>query len=154
VLARSPAASALVSIAVEGKVEESFDETVDDWRNRRAAEQLKKGRPAEPSAQAQERLRFLCRLLELDQASVGDLRYQLLHRTASALLEAQRFGATHALMLVHSFSRSDSWFDDYKCFVDRMGAPAQIGRIVSVGARAGVELYLGWVRGDTRYLEI
>jgi hypothetical protein len=154
VLARSPKTSAVLAMTVEGKVEESLDETVDDWRRRRAAEQLKKDRPAEPSAQAQERLRFLCRLLEFDEPHVGDLRYQLLHRTASALLEAQRFGAVHALMLVHSFSRSDSWFDDYARFAEQMHAAAAIGKIAGVGKRAGIELYLGWVRGEKQYLDL
>jgi hypothetical protein len=73
-------------------VDEAFDETVSDWLARRAAEQMKRGRPKEPSAQAQERLAYLCRLLALEERHVGDLRYQLLHRTASALLEAERFG--------------------------------------------------------------
>ena len=46
--------------------------------------------------------------------SPGDsIRYQLLHRAASAMVEARRFNAAHAMMLVHSFSPSDEWFDDY-----------------------------------------
>lgn len=152
-LARSGAE--LISIAVEGKVAEEFDSTVGDWLVRRAADQAKLGRPAEPSAQARKRLAFLCQLLGLDEADVSDLRYQLLHRAAAALLEAQRFVAPHALMLVHSFSEQDAWLDDYKAFAARVGAAsADADAIVRVGRRAGATLYLGWVRGEQQYARI
>ncbi|WP_413776936.1 DUF6946 family protein [Mesorhizobium sp. AR07] len=36
------------------------------------------------------------------------LRYQLLHRTSAALLEAKRFKTDEAAMIVHSFSFSVS----------------------------------------------
>jgi hypothetical protein len=39
-------------------------------------------------------------LLQLEEGDILDLRYQLLHRTAAAILEAQRFAAHYALMLV------------------------------------------------------
>ena len=142
----------LISIAVEGKVAEEFDATVGDWLDRRAAEQSKRGRPHEPSAHARKRLAFLRKLLQLDEADILDLRYQLLHRTAAAVLEAQRFAAHYALMLVHSFSASDAWLADYQAFTQRMGAPsADADLIVAVGKRGGIPLYLGWIRGEERY---
>jgi hypothetical protein len=72
-------------------------------------------------ANAQTSLAFLCELLQLDEADILDLRYQLLHRTATAILEAQRFAAHHSLMLVHSFSAKDAWLNDYQAFAQRMG---------------------------------
>jgi hypothetical protein len=93
-LARS--GSNLISIAVEGKVAEAFDATVGEWLDRRAAEQARRGRPREPSAHARKRLAFLCELLQVDEDDILDLRYQLLHRTAAAILETQRFAADHA----------------------------------------------------------
>src|SRR5205823_6638725 len=129
----------------EGKVAEAFDATVGDWLDRRAAEQARRGRPHEPSAQARKRLSFLCELLQLDEADILDLRYQLLHRTAAAILEAQRFTAQHAVMLVHSFSASDAWLADYQAFTQRMGASgADADLIVAVGERGDIPLYLGW----------
>ena len=41
-------------------------------------------------------------------------KYQLLHRTASAIIEAERFNANHALMLVHSFSLANEWYGDFE----------------------------------------
>jgi len=145
----------LVSIAVEGKVAESFGERVEDWLERRAADEEKKGRTRAPSAGAQERLTYLCGLLGLPEEDVSDLRYQLLHRTASALIEARRFSARNALMLVHSFSQTDPpvGFDDFETFARRLNCEdAATGTVVFVGERAGISLYLGWATGEARFL--
>ncbi|MGJ0517172.1 MAG: DUF6946 family protein [Methylomicrobium sp.] len=137
VLARSK--GKLISIAVEGKVSEPFGPTVQEWQ-------------AEPSCSGKlERLAYLLDLLGL--SSVPDTtRYQLLHRTASAIIEAQRFNAPHAVMLVHSFSQSSEWFQDYAAFVSLMGGSAMENRMVSVSSRSGISLHLAWVRGNAGYL--
>ena len=121
----------LAIIAVEGKAEESFAELVSEWNN---------------SAGKQRRLEHLCRTLELDPASVGDLRYQLFHRTASAIYEAHRYRCRHAVMLVHSFSRTHRWFDDFSRFSHAMSMPVE-NRDCCSPARVidGVSLRLAWV---------
>jgi hypothetical protein len=129
----------LVSIAVEGKVSEPFGPTIQEWQT-------------EPSSGKTARLSFLLSLLGL-AAAPDTIRYQLLHRTASAIIEAQRFNASHALMLVHSFSRSNEWLQDYAAFVSLMGGGVVTSNsIVSVGNRSGIELHLAWVSGDSDYL--
>ena len=136
VLARSE--GDLISIAVEGKVSEPFGPTLEEWQ-------------AESSSGKSNRLTYLLGLLGL--SSVPDTtRYQLLHRTASAVIEAQRFNATHAVMLVHSFSQSSERFQDYAAFVSVMGGSAVENRMVSVGSRSGISLHLAWVRGNAGYL--
>lgn len=136
ILARSE--GQLVSIAVEGKVSEPFGPTVQEWQ-------------AGSSPGKAERLAYLLSLLSLS-AVPDTTRYQLLHRTASAIIEAQRFNAAHAVMLVHSFSQSSEWFQDYAAFVSLMGSCAAENNIASVGSRSGVSLHLAWVRGNARYL--
>ena len=138
VLARS--AGNLISIAVEGKVSEPFGPTVQEWR-------------AESSPGKSERLTFLCGQLGIQSAVPDSLRYQLLHRAASAVIEATRFGAVHAVMLVHSFSQSSEWFQDYAAFVSLLGgSAASENTLVSVGVRSGIHLHLAWVCGDAQYL--
>lgn len=132
--------SGLVSIAVEGKVGEPFGPTVAEWQ-------------AEGSKGKDKRLAFLCDLLGLPQPVPGAIRYQLLHRTASALLEAQRFNAPHAVMLVHSFSQSHQWFDDYSAFVRLFGVETEINRLVSLGPRSDIDLSLCWVVGNPCFLD-
>jgi hypothetical protein len=138
ILAR--AGSALVSIAVEGKVHEPFGPTLDEW--------LTDGRSGKET-----RLAYLQEQLGLSKMPPGSVRYQLLHRTASAVIEAKRFHAAHAILLVHSFSQSQEWFSDYVAFAGLFGAEAHINRLVSVGERSGVSLHLCWVCGDARYLK-
>lgn len=137
ILARG--AGQLVSITVEGKVSEPFGDTIAEWKA-----QGGKGKEA--------RLKYLCNLLELDPTSVDPIRYQLLHRTASAVIEAKAFGAPNALMLVHSFSDEDKWFDDYQRFLVLLGAKGRPDSVVLAKRIHVVNLYLGWVQGDKKYL--
>src|SRR6185369_7411305 len=80
-----------VSVAVEGKVAEPFGPTLDEWL-------------ANPSDGKQSRLAYLRDLLGLPAEIPGDLRYQLLHRAGSAIVEASRFKTDSAAIIVHSFS--------------------------------------------------
>lgn len=137
VLAKSN--GALVSIAVEGKVDEPFDKTVEEWK-------------ADASAGKDTRLDHLTKVLGLTAPVPESIRYQLLHRTASAVIEAERFGARHAVMLVHSFSKENLWFKDFSAFASLFGINAQIGQLASATARNGLPLHIGWVHGDERYL--
>lgn len=129
----------LVSIAVEGKVEEPFDKTLGEWKT-----------DASPGKDT--RLNHLTEVLGLTAPIPDWVRYQLLHRTASAVIEAERFGARHAVMLVHSFSKENLWFNDFAAFASVFGAKAEIDKLASTTARNRLPLHLGWVHGDERYL--
>ncbi len=123
-------ANELALIAVEGKVEESFAEFVADWN----------GTPGK-----QYRLQRLCATLGLDAARAGGIRYQLLHRTASAIYEAKRYRCRNALMLVHSFSPAHRWFDDFAAFSCAMGVPLREPNLSSAPKVCeGVSLRLAW----------
>jgi len=86
-------------------------------------------------------------------ATINHIRYQLLHRTASALIEAQRFNAPNALMLVYSFSRENKWFEDYQQFLALFGVAGKVDSLVFAKNVNGVKLYFGWVTGDKKYLD-
>lgn len=133
VLARR-ADAGIVAFAVEGKAEEPFgDQTVEEWR-------------ADASPGRTERLSFLLDVLGLsDDRAIAPIRYQLLHRTASALIEAQRFGAADAVMLVHSFSPESRWFEDFAAFAALYGASAEKDISVPVATLGGIALHLAWV---------
>lgn len=131
----------LVSIAVEGKVSEPFGPTLSDWL-------------AQGSKGKANRLAFLRRELSLNEKLAGTIRYQLIHRTGSAVIEARRFGAAHAVMLVHSFSPNREWFQDYEAFAMLLRAEVAVNRVVYAGERAGVHLHIGWICGDEKYLTL
>ena len=138
VLAGTPAG--LVSIAVEGKVAEPFGPSVGEWL-------------AGASPGKIERLEYLCGLLGLPYPPPADIRYQLLHRTASAVIEANRFHARHAIMLVHSFSRTHEWFADYERFLYLFNCVAAVDDAVTAGRLGDIMLHFSWVRGDAKWLE-
>ena len=137
VLASTP--SGLVSICIEGKVNESFGEPVSKW-----------GPGSSPGKQ--ERFRYLAEILELGGVDLSNIYYQLLHRTASAIIEAKRFHATSAAMLVHSFSQEHKWFPEFSEFARTMDVSAELNAIHACGRRSGVELYIGWIVGNPEYL--
>lgn len=123
----------LAVMAVEGKVDESFGPFVADW--------LKKDQKKRRSL----RLNSLRKTLSLLDSDVGDLRYQLLHRTASALYEAHRYRAPVAIMMVHSFCPSSTGLADYQAFAARLGLNgANKGELAGPVQRLGIDLYLGW----------
>lgn len=125
----------LVAIAVEGKVDEPFGPTVG----------------AKRAEGAEERLAYLHSLLELDAAATADVRYQLLHRTAAALKLATRFHATHAAVVVHSFSPMNRWRTDFDAFAAALRARRVGDCVYDVGQRGTARLVLAWASGDERF---
>jgi hypothetical protein len=130
----------LVSIAVEAKVSEPFDLTVDEWL-------------ADPSRGKTERLEFLKDKLRLASLPIGHIRYQLLHRLSSAILEAERFGAKYAILVIHSFSQLDEWFEDFAAFLLLYGQEAEVGKLARLDLGTVTNVFAGWARGDPRYLD-
>ena len=138
-LAVARGSKGLVTIAVEGKVDEIFGPTIGQKR-------------AEKSAGVDERLRSLFQCVSLSAADVADgLRYQLLHRTASAVLVAEQFFAAAAVMLVHSFSPSNKWFEDFAAFAALFKVQPKAGEVVLICKPRGIPLFIGWCRGDQQF---
>ena len=129
----------LIAATIEGKVDEAFGPTVAEWLQ-----------DASPGKLV--RLEAVCELLGLAAADLDHaMRYQLLHRTAAAVIEAERFAAGAAAMIVHSFSLDARWFDDYARFLGLFGAAAAVGSAVLVATPSGRPLYLAWAAGDQRF---
>lgn len=121
-----------VSMAVEGKAGEPFASTLGDWL--KAASDGKK-----------ERLDSLCQILQVPSAPSPNLRYQLFHRTASAVLEAQRFRAPLAVMLVQSFREDADAWSDYCAFCALLGTKPTRGGVAEAHRRGPERLFLAWV---------
>jgi hypothetical protein len=124
----------LLSVVVEGTVNGSFGPAIGDWQPETAA--------------GRERWAALCALLEIEQPCDASIRAQLLHRTATALLEARRFFSRGAAVIVHSFSRTAHGFGDFQHFVRMMGGIVRApGELIAVPSREGIELFFGWAQG-------
>ena len=130
----------LIAIAVEGKVAEDFGQTVAEWRLKKD-EKTNKG----------QRLKFL--LQELCLESIPEnIRYQLIHRSASAIIEAKKFNIKNALMLVHSFSQTYEHFEDYNQFLSLFGLVSGKDSLTGPINLNGINLFFGWIKGDKRFL--
>ena len=123
-------------MGIEAKVNESFGPFVSEWV----------GNGGEGKAR---RLQMLCDLLGLDPSAIGHLRYQLFHRTAAAILEARRYRASKAVMLVHSFCPDATGLADYTAFFDAVGVRGAgrdtLGDSVTLGE---IQFWTGWVSDE------
>ena len=116
----------LITCAVEAKVAEPFGPTVREWLNK-------------ASGGKRQRLKYLKNLLGIS-GDVDHLRYQLLHRTASAIIEAKNFDAYLAAMIVQSFHKDSLWKEDLISFASAMSV--EIGSICKTSS--GQPILLGW----------
>ncbi|MFO3798055.1 MAG: DUF6946 family protein, partial [Anaerolineales bacterium] len=133
--------SGLVILGVEAKVDEPFGPTLAEKKSGATAGQL-------------ERIAYLEKELGRKSPFGDEIRYQLLHRTVSALLTARAFHAPVAVMLVQSFSPESKWSDAFDAFCagnecNRLGPG-----VFEVLGIAGPRLIVGWCKGDARYLEV
>lgn len=128
-----------LSLSVEGKVNEAFGPTIGEWMST-------------PTKGKIVRLTAICEMLGVNYPPKPELRYQLFHRTAAAVLEAQRFGTDNAAMVVHSFSQEHRWFSDFVAFCALFGIKPVRGKSHSVSLPDGRKLILGWATGEQRFL--
>lgn len=130
----------LCVLAVEAKVDEDFGPTV-------------KAKRTKPSAGQSERLEYLRSLFGLSTLDDA-IRYQLLHRTASAVLTAREFHAHAAVMIVQSFGKRPSLREDFDNFCHALNAKCLPGGLAVVQSVNQPRLFLGWCSGDPRFLEV
>lgn len=138
VLAKSHAGP--VVIMVEGKVNESFGPTLNEWH-------------ADPSPGKTERITFLLEKLGLRMKPEGATRYQLIHRAASAVITGEQFRAKAAVLLVHSFSEKRTGWVDYQSFLRQLGIEAKIGTVQRIPTESQLPLFAVWVEGNCSFLQ-
>jgi hypothetical protein len=128
----------LCVIAVEAKVDEDFGPTL--------AEKL-----VDMSSGQSVRLEYLHTLLGVPNFN-GKIRYQLLHRTASALLAAKEFHAKVAIMLIQSWGTNPALRPDFERFCAALGAEELKGGLKVVRRFQKPTLFLGWCDGDAQHM--
>jgi len=129
-----------IAAAIEAKVNEPFGETIETWYQ-------------SPTNGRKERLAALCTWLGLPFPCDPALRYQLLHRTGAAVVEAHRFGLGHAAMIVQSFSPDARWIEDFQMFTSALGLTLDRDQSATCRLPCGLELTLGWASGDPMFLK-
>lgn len=128
--------SRVISAAFEAKSGEPLGNTVSKWLQEASA---RSGKP--------DRLLDIRERLGLPDDNLDDVRYQLLHRAASATKLAKRFRADAAILVVHSFGQDadeESW-DAFKQFSSIMGVSDGKNRLNLAARASEVPLLLGWL---------
>ncbi|MHC4648822.1 MAG: DUF6946 family protein, partial [Planctomycetota bacterium] len=141
VLALASNDEGLVVLGVEAKVDEPFGPTLGEKR-------------ADQSTGQSERIDYLHSALRLEMPLRDEIRYQLLHRTVSALQTALDFHACSAVMLVHSFSPTRRWREDFLSFCEAITATPLSPDIYVVSRFKSPRLYLTWCPGNKSFLDV
>ena len=124
------------AVTVEGKIDEEFDDTVDAWLKKASSESSRNNRT--------KRLNGIYDELGLTNPAAAQIRYQLLHRAAAAVIEAKRFNADCAAMIVQSFSPKHQWFEDFAEFLKLFGVDSVKRDTLYETGMPGMPLYFGW----------
>jgi len=140
VLAITRNSSGLVVLGIEAKVDETFGPTIGEKKVKASEGQLN-------------RISYLENELGRSEPFDGKVRYQLLHRSVSALLTARAFHAPVAVMLVHSFSPASAWRDDFDLFCQNLECNVLSPDLCEVPNVEGPRLLLGWCKGNEKYLK-
>lgn len=121
----------MVAITVEGKESESYDKNLSECNR-------------EGFRGKETQLAFIKDKLGLADEVLTGICYQLLHRTTSAIMEAEWFTATSAMKIAHSFSQSDLWFEDYQAFIHLYSIEnAVIGKLYFLREITNIKLFAG-----------
>jgi len=127
----------LVVIMVEGKHREPFGPTVAEWKTKDGFSEGKRSR-----------LAHLATTLDVSLSNIDELRYQLFHRTVSAILTAQKYCAKKAIMMVHTFSLNNDSYPDYEAFAKMLGYKPEMNCFTEYKNKSGILLSLGWVNNE------
>ncbi len=127
------ARESLVSIVVEGKCMEPLGPTVAEWSKK-------------PSSGKDIRIDHILDLLQLHGSKLDPIRYQLLHRTASAVIEARRFLCATAIVLIHMFADSPQSYLDYSAFLKLYGLEATRNGVSGAVRLGSTDLYFAWIQ--------
>jgi hypothetical protein len=119
------------AVAIEAKVNEPFGPSLGEWMKT-------------PTPGRIERLSAICALLGCATSPPPQLRYQLFHRAAAAVIEAKRFKTDAAAMIIQSFSPSHKWFDEFAAFCQFLGLSPSRGTSLAYQLPDGRNLALGW----------
>jgi len=128
----------LISMTVEGKATEDFDGKLGSWKKRTS----KNG--------VDLRLGQIMAKLGLKTAIPDRIKYQLLHRTASSVIEAERFHAPYAVVVVQSFVTDDSrnHYDDFCEFIQMFGKIPSKNTLIEISKPCGKRLFAAWVQSE------
>lgn len=126
-----------VSLTVEAKAQESFGNgTLTDWLNSTKSTKSRTNRELRWA-------HLRGNLPEVEENGYAGVAYQLLHRCASAVIEARRLKLSHAACVIQAFGTSAERFDEFSAFCRVIGMTIPRGLIQKTMVNE-IELAIGW----------
>lgn len=126
----------LVSVIVEGKVDEPFDEPPRHWLSPEVEE-----RP--------EQWGHIQKQLGISSQPTGDLKYELFERLGAAVIQGVEFNAKAAALVVHSFRPDAPQFADYAAFLRSFGVEAAKGVLQKAPNGGAMPFHFLWALGPS-----
>jgi len=127
----------MLSLSVEAKVAEDFGkEMLGEW--------LASGKSPGSPQNRQKRWDHIQKYLPRAADAYSKVRYQILHRCAAAVIEAERLGLRHAAFVVQAFEAPAERFNDFEAFCRVLRIPAERGSM-AMTAVGEIPLGVGWV---------
>ena len=125
----------MVSMTVEAKASEAFgNESLEKW--------LVAGGSEASIANRKNRWDYIRSHLPKSDAFL-QVRYQILHRCAAAVIEAKRLRLRYAAFVVQAFNTPDTSFQDYAAFCEALNIPARRGSLATTSVD-DIRLSVGW----------
>lgn len=125
----------LLSLTVEAKALESFgNETLEGWLV---------GTSKQSTKNRKDRWEYVRANLPTVE-TYSEIRYQMLHRCAAAVIEAKRLGTSHAAFVVQAFNTPETGFREFEKLCSALKLPAARGRLATTTAD-GISLSIGWI---------
>jgi hypothetical protein len=126
----------LISVMVEGKAREDFDVNLAKWKKRTSLKGL------------QTRMAQIMDSIGLSMPIPDEIRYQLLHRAASAVIEADRFHAPYAVVIIQSFVSEDAenHYGDFCAFIRLFGKQPCKEALIEISLPHSRRLFAAWVQ--------
>lgn len=125
----------LMSVSVEAKGQEKFgDDALKDW--------FVSGKSPGSLKNRKQRWEHIRKYLP-ESNVYEQIRYQILHRCAAAVIEAERFGFLHASFVVQAFHAPKTSLDDFRLFCKAFKIDAEPGKLALTSVR-GISLGVGW----------
>jgi hypothetical protein len=139
VLAVFTTKDALSVMTIEGKAKENFDDILSVWKARTS------------DSGVEERLGFILSKIGITNKEIDNLRYQLFHRLASAVIMAEKFHAKNAIMIVQSFNNNntENHFSDFVDFLKLYEySSIDKSKLYKLTQVNGIDIFAGWVYTD------
>jgi hypothetical protein len=137
-----------VSMSVEGKAKEAFgegNEPLTTWLVSKTTEEFRNKRKEASRINRKIRWGFIQKHLpSISESGYSQVAYQLLHRCASAVIEARRLRLNHAVFVVQAFKSPQKSFEEYSKLCRAMSLNPVRGQM-QITAVNGVRLGIGWV---------